>query len=482
MTPAGRGRCPALLLCAVLASFICVSAAHEQMPNFDLYAELEVPPGANAAAIRRAYKTLARRYHPDRNGGTKDAQDKFVRVQTAYEILENKEKREEYDEFRRSGRQRAQPQQWQPQGGYRMYTYVGADGRVYMKRVWEGAPPSGAFHAGSGGISLIDAIIGSPFTLLAAIAIAGVLLARVFEAAAAAPLPQQETPHGSKATTSRPDQHAPPDAATATAAAGTLSIEESTRRCLDAVLNTAASASLQPAADDAASAPLTLPALLPLLPQHGDHWPRTVRGGGRGQATSLVTRQLIVAVLHVVPASPSAGHGGLAFDEASRRAHAALIALAERLSHDPVVIAWVPSPASLAAVAAAASARVTDGAQPEEKGALTAALKGALATLGQWSKRICRLGHGSPSVVFIRWKPGVGTAKSACFPAAAVDRDRTGDSGAGGAGGAPGPQWHGAPHILLEWAELLLQGNNGGALVDATDVLQPLLGSVVAAE
>ena len=64
----------------------------------DLYKVLEVSKEAPQDEIRRSYRRLARKYHPDANPGDKEAEERFKEVQHAYEVLSNPEKRREYDE------------------------------------------------------------------------------------------------------------------------------------------------------------------------------------------------------------------------------------------------------------------------------------------------------------------------------------------------------------------------------------------------
>src|ERR1700733_12890727 len=62
----------------------------------DYYAVLGVPRDADQDTIRRAYRKLARKYHPDLNADS-DAEDKFKELGEAYEVLSDPEKRERYD-------------------------------------------------------------------------------------------------------------------------------------------------------------------------------------------------------------------------------------------------------------------------------------------------------------------------------------------------------------------------------------------------
>ncbi|MBA2712975.1 MAG: J domain-containing protein, partial [Rubrobacteraceae bacterium] len=68
------------------------------MEKVNLYKVLEVSKEAPQDEIRRSYRRLARKYHPDANPGDKKAEDRFKEIQHAYEVLSKPEKRREYDE------------------------------------------------------------------------------------------------------------------------------------------------------------------------------------------------------------------------------------------------------------------------------------------------------------------------------------------------------------------------------------------------
>lgn len=69
----------------------------------DYYEILSVEKTADADAIKKAYRKLALQYHPDRNGGDKEAEDKFKEATEAYEVLRDPEKRAAYDRYGHAG-------------------------------------------------------------------------------------------------------------------------------------------------------------------------------------------------------------------------------------------------------------------------------------------------------------------------------------------------------------------------------------------
>src|SRR5215470_5958633 len=72
------------------------------MPR-DYYETLGVKRDASEDEIKKAYRKLARQYHPDRNPGDKQAEARFKEVQEAYDILSDKTKRGQYDRFGEAG-------------------------------------------------------------------------------------------------------------------------------------------------------------------------------------------------------------------------------------------------------------------------------------------------------------------------------------------------------------------------------------------
>src|SRR5207248_8084638 len=66
----------------------------------DYYKVLGVPKNASASEIKKAYRKLAQRDHPDANPGDKEAEERFKEISAAYDVLGDESKRKSYDQVR----------------------------------------------------------------------------------------------------------------------------------------------------------------------------------------------------------------------------------------------------------------------------------------------------------------------------------------------------------------------------------------------
>ena len=78
----------------------------------DYYEVLGVARNANADEIKKAYRKAAIKYHPDKNPGDKEAEEKFKEAAEAYDVLSNPDKRARYDQFGHAGMSGAAGSRW----------------------------------------------------------------------------------------------------------------------------------------------------------------------------------------------------------------------------------------------------------------------------------------------------------------------------------------------------------------------------------
>src|SRR2546426_8414875 len=102
----------------------------------DYYKTLNVSRGASTEDIKKAFRKLARKYHPDVNPGDKKAEEKFKEINEAYEVLSDPDKRHKYDTLGPN---------WRGQFGTRTSTR-----RTYTSG---GRPASFLFWTGGAGVS-----------------------------------------------------------------------------------------------------------------------------------------------------------------------------------------------------------------------------------------------------------------------------------------------------------------------------------------
>jgi len=81
------------------------------MKNLDYYKILGVTKNASTEEIKKAYRKLALKYHPDRNQGNKESEEKFKEANEAYAVLSDAEKRKQYDTFGSTGFQQRYSQE-----------------------------------------------------------------------------------------------------------------------------------------------------------------------------------------------------------------------------------------------------------------------------------------------------------------------------------------------------------------------------------
>jgi molecular chaperone DnaJ len=151
------------------------------MKKRDYYEVLGVSKGASEAEIKKAYRRLARKLHPDVNPGDKNAQKKFQEAQEAYDVLKDTEKRRAYDRFGHAGPTAGfdptaggfsgQGRGFSGSGPFETYSFEGADlGDIFgdlfgRARRAQTGPERGEDSAGTIEIPFRDAVLGGTTSL-----------------------------------------------------------------------------------------------------------------------------------------------------------------------------------------------------------------------------------------------------------------------------------------------------------------------------
>lgn len=117
-------------------------------PKHDYYETLGLPRTASDDDIRKAYRKLARKYHPDLNPGDKAAEDRFKNLQEAYDILNDPKKRKMYDQYGFYSENAPPPPGGNPFGGGR--PNVDFEGFDFEEMFRNARPGSGARGPGMG--------------------------------------------------------------------------------------------------------------------------------------------------------------------------------------------------------------------------------------------------------------------------------------------------------------------------------------------
>jgi molecular chaperone DnaJ len=121
----------------------------------DFYQTLGVPRDAAVADIKKAYRKLARKYHPDLNPGDKTAEARFKEIQEAYAVLSDPKKRAQYDQFGDLGGASAGPGPGGGPGGagfegFDFSDYGSSTFRDFFENLFGGGGLRGARQAGAG--------------------------------------------------------------------------------------------------------------------------------------------------------------------------------------------------------------------------------------------------------------------------------------------------------------------------------------------
>jgi DnaJ-class molecular chaperone len=129
------------------------------MPR-DYYEVLGVSKGASEDEIKKAYRKLAREYHPDRNPGDKQAEARFKEIQDAYDVLSDKIKREQFDRYGFVGPEGGMPGGGPGAGPFRWGGGAGGPGGFQQMDPEEAAAIFGQMFGGDEGLGGLGSLFG----------------------------------------------------------------------------------------------------------------------------------------------------------------------------------------------------------------------------------------------------------------------------------------------------------------------------------
>lgn len=121
------------------------------MEFIDYYKVLGIDKTATAADIKKAYRKLARKYHPDTNPNDEEAKKKFQQINEANEVLSNPENRKKYDEYGENWQHAEAYEEAKKQRGYQSGFGGGGSYQQYSSSDFDGTDFSDFFNAAFGG-------------------------------------------------------------------------------------------------------------------------------------------------------------------------------------------------------------------------------------------------------------------------------------------------------------------------------------------
>ena len=116
----------------------------------DYYKILGIDKNADENTIKKAYRKLAKKYHPDTNAGNAQAAEKFKQITEAYSVLSDPEKKKMYDQFGSADYQGGQGPFGGANGGYQEFHFDGGDMDDILKNIFGGGFSGGNSGFGSG--------------------------------------------------------------------------------------------------------------------------------------------------------------------------------------------------------------------------------------------------------------------------------------------------------------------------------------------